>query len=103
MTQQLSQQVEKEVRFMLGDQLMQIIVLRQMLEMGQQQMGEPANPQPGNPPQQPNPTPPPHQPGHPGPSPDIPPPNPNRSPQPDPARDKPIRQEARSLNGERQV
>ena len=40
----LSQAVEREVRTLLGEQMMQIIVLRQMLEMAQQ-------------PQQPTPTP----------------------------------------------
>jgi len=85
---QLSQRVEREVRHQLGDLMMQTIVLKQMLEMGQPQ--EQPVPQPHPP--QPNPTPQPRPPGQPGPSPDIPPPNPNRSPVPDPAHGK-------SLNG----
>lgn len=75
-SQQLSQMVEKEVRTMIGDLQMQIIVLRSMLNL--QQGGDP-----GQPGQQPNPNPQPApQPGRPGPSPDFP--TPQHTPVPEP-------------------
>jgi hypothetical protein len=51
--QLLNQAVEREVRMLLGDQQMQIIVLRSVLEL----QGQTPKPQPGE--QQPRPTPPP--------------------------------------------
>jgi len=71
--------IERETRQLIGDQAIQIIILRTALEMQQHPDEQPSKPQP-------NPTPQPHEPGQPGPSPDIPPPSPNRSPVPDPAR-----------------
>jgi hypothetical protein len=73
--QQLSQMVEKEVRYMLGDLQMQVIVLRQVLEMSGVQP-------PGDPQQQPAPQQQPPNPTRPGPSPDFP--TPQHTPVPDP-------------------
>ena len=42
--QAMSQAVEREVRLALGDMHMQIIVLRQMLEMAKQPLQEPVSP-----------------------------------------------------------
>ena len=93
--QQLSQKVEREVRQQLGDLLMQIIVLKSVMELGGQQQPVP---QPDDRPvPQPNPTRWPNDPANPGPSPDVPPPSPSRTPVPDPATD------ARSLNGHREL
>lgn len=92
--QKLSQLVEKEVRQQMGDLLMQVIVLKSMMELGgQQQVPQPDD----RPVPQPNPTRGPNDPSNPGPSPDVPPPSPSRSPVPDPATD------ARSLNGHREL
>ena len=60
----LSQKVEREVRYVIGDLTMQTIVLRQLLETAQQQ---PAQPQPQPSPPRPNPAPQPSQPGTPHP------------------------------------
>jgi hypothetical protein len=69
--QQLSQRVEKEVRQLIGDLQMQIIVLRSMVELSQQpQPGQ--QPVPGQPPRNPEPQPVPGQeplPPHPTPQP----------------------------------
>jgi hypothetical protein len=82
---QLSQRIEREVRQVIGDLHMQIIVLRCLTELRGQEPKEQPKPEPQTP--QPNPTPQEHpEPGHPGPSPDVPPPSPSRSPVPDPAR-----------------
>jgi len=87
---ELIKRVERETRYLIGDQAVQIMVLRAALELQQvQQPREQPNPPPQPEPQKPlpNPTRPENpEPGHPGPSPDIPPPPPTRSPQPDPAR-----------------
>jgi hypothetical protein len=92
--QQLSQKVEKEVRYQLGDLQMQIIVLRSMMELSG------GVPQPDDRPvPQPNPTRGPNDPSNPGPSPDVPPPSPSRTPVPDPATDT----AARALNGHREL
>lgn len=94
--QKLSQMVEKEVRQMIGDLQMQVIVLKSMLEMGGQQQPVP---QPDDRPvPQPNPTRGPNDPANPGPSPDVPPPSPSRSPVPDPATDA-----LKGLNGHREL
>jgi hypothetical protein len=84
--QQLSTMVEKEVRMRLGDQMMQIIVLQQMLELSGVQP-------PGDPNQQPKPAPQPP-PERPGPSPDFP--TPQHTPVPDPV---PGEQPRQSANG----
>jgi len=60
----LNQNIEREVRFQIGELTMQIIVLRQMLDL-QQKMSQqqPGDPIPANPPQPPADRPaPPHQP-----------------------------------------
>jgi hypothetical protein len=82
-SEQLSQRVEKEVRYLIGDLHMQILLLRSLVDLSQQPSDQP----PGDPARpQPNPTPQEKPPGRPGPSPDLPPPSPNRTPVPDPAR-----------------
>jgi len=85
---ELIKRVERETRYLIGDQAVQIMVLRAALEL--QQAQQPPIQPPEKPTQpQPNPAPPPpEKPGHPGPSPDIPPPPPTRSPVPDPAHGK---------------
>jgi len=85
---ELIKRVERETRYLIGDQAVQIMVLRAALELQQSQ--QPTEQPPEKPTKPvPNPAPPPpEKPGHPGPSPDIPPPPPTRSPVPDPARDK---------------
>lgn len=65
MSEQLSQRIERDVRQLIGDLHMQIIVMRAMVDLSQQppqpQPGEPApQPQPGE--QQPHPAPVPPQP-----------------------------------------
>jgi len=70
----LSQNVEREVRQLIGDLQMQIIVLRSMLELSQQP--QPNQPQPGQqpPPRRPEPQPAPQDP--------LPPPQPQPQPAP---------------------
>jgi hypothetical protein len=73
--QQLSQRVEKEVRQLIGDLQMQIIVLRGMIELSQQPAPQPGQqPVPGQPPRNPEPQP------VPGQEPLPPPPQPNPAP-----------------------
>ena len=89
--QMLSQRVEKEVRYQLGDLQMQIIVLRSMMEMQAAQEPQRGESRPNDKP---------NDPANPHPSPDMPPVPPTRSPSPDPAeQDHPPKQALNGLNG----
>jgi outer membrane biosynthesis protein TonB len=68
-SQQLSQKIEREVRYLIGDLQMQILLLRSVLEQAQ-----PPQPQPGEPKPKPQP--------RPEPQPE-PPPKPVEEPQPE--------------------
>jgi hypothetical protein len=81
--QQFQQDVEKEIRYQLGDQMVQIIALRKMLDMTQPQ------PQP-----QPTPAPPPPEPVR------EPPKRPEPIP-PQPEQEKPLRQTTNGSGGAR--
>jgi len=83
---QLNQAIEKEVRFVIGDLHMQIIVLKQVMDL--QQKAAEQQPQP----QQPRPTPTPPQPSQPHPYPPVPP-----QPETEPPLDRP---EHRAMNGD---
>jgi hypothetical protein len=81
----LNQNIEREVRFQIGELTMQIIVLRQMLDLQQKmsQQQQPGDPIPDQPPQPPA---------------DRPVPQPPRQPQPQPAQPEPL-PERRAMNG----
>jgi len=86
---QLNQNIEKEVRVLIGDQAIQIIMLRQVLDMQQKASEQHPQPNPSpNPPPQPRDVPP-------QPTPPIPTPPPNQLPT-EPPLDRP---EHRVTNG----